>query len=492
MHKGYIYFIWVILIIPGISHAQTSKYWSLNFASEPSILGGAVVGGYAENQAIYYNPAIISETKSDNIGMSGEIVALDFYKVKNAFGQDFDFRFSQLNVVPSFVSLFLKSKKQPKLSYQLALLTRDRMGMDIMESLTGKSDVFQDMPGTESYAGLYEAYVLYQDVWAGGGMAYEPNERFSIGISTFLSVKRLSDKLTKSLKIYSRNDSDSLELYSNRHEISRTDLINFRLQTKIGFQYKFQKYRIGLNCTMPSILIAGQAKRYREFGFTRFSTGEIESIPPFLIIDSQNELPANYRDPFSIAMGINYAPTPDRDMLGVSIEYFHEIPAYKMVDAEKTADIDALDIELNPNIDFMSIWYGACNLINLSIGYRKYINEGLTLLGGFRTDFDYLKGVDFSGTSNEYNNFIKLQWDVFHITGGARFNISRHRFVVGAQYSISKEDDLRPLIDFNPSPDLNKSTLPTALPHNTKAELNYNGIAFFFGFIFNFLDKAEK
>ena len=81
---------------------QTSRYWSLNFASEPSILAGAVVGGYAENQAIYYNPAIISESKSDNIGLSGEIVSLDFYKAKNALGREFDLKFSQFRLSDSF------------------------------------------------------------------------------------------------------------------------------------------------------------------------------------------------------------------------------------------------------------------------------------------------------------------------------------------------------------------------------------------------------
>jgi len=492
MHKKYLAVIWIALIFSYNCFAQTSRYWSLNFASEPSILAGAVVGGYAENQAIYYNPAIIAETKSDNVGLSGEVVAMDFYKVKNGFGQDFDFRFSQLNVVPSFVSFFLKSKNQPKLSYQLALLTRDRMNMDITESRTGKTDVFLDQPRTESFSALYETYIMYQDVWVGGGAAYELNEQFSIGISTFLSVKRFSDKLTKSLNIFSRNDLDSMELYSNRHEISRTDLINFRLQTKVGLQYKFPKCRFGLNFTLPSILFGGQGKRYREFGFTRYTDGDIESIPPFLIVDSQNELPADYKDPLSISLGFNYAPNPELDMLGLSIEYFHEIPVYRMVEAERTLDTGIAEFDSDPNVDFMSIWYGARRLVNVSIGYRKYINKELTLLGGFRTDFDYLKNVDFSGTSNEYNNFIKLQWDVFHLTGGARINISRHRFVVGAQYSLSREKNLNPLIDFNPSPDLKNSQLPTALPNSTQAELKYNGIAVFFGFIFNFLDKAEK
>ncbi len=485
----------VFLLFPLFMHdayGQTTRYWSLNFASEPSILAGAVVGGFAENQAAYYNPATISESKSDNIGLSGEILQLDFYNAKNAFGRDIDMKLSQFNVLPSYVSIFLKSRKNPDLSMQLALLTRDKNDFDISESIVGNADIYPSLGNLEEYSVLYESTLRYRDVWAGGGVAYKLNERLSLGASAFACIKRMTDKLTRSINIVSNGPPDSLNLYSNVREISRTDVTNYKLQTKIGLQYELPKWRIGVNISLPSLLIFSQAKRYREVGISQVyseSTGEI--MPDDVIIGTNDNAKGEFRDPLSIAVGVNYCPIPDKDMIGVSIEYFKNIPVYKLVDTEGTGDFINHNYPDISGEEFLSLWYGASDVLNVSLGYRKYINEGLTLLGGVRTDFDYLKNVDFTGTGNDYNNFIKFYWDVIHITGGARFNISRHRFIVGAQYSYGKESRMRQLADFIPQINVGDNDLPFENLGDANVEFRYNSIGVFFGFIFNFLDKKD-
>lgn len=424
--------------------------------------------------------------------MSGEIIQFDFYKAKNAFGKDIDLNLTQFNVLPSYVSIFLKSRKNPDLSIQLALLTRDKNDFDISESRIGASEIYPSGPEKEEYGVLYESTLRYRDVWLGGGVAYQLNERFSLGASTFLSLKRMTDKLTRSINIVSNTTSDSLNLYSNVREISRTDIINYKLQTKIGLQYKLPKWRFGVNISMPSLLVFNQAKRYREVGISQvYSEPDGEIMPDDVIIGTDGDAKGEFKDPFSVAIGVNYCPVPDRDMLGITIEYFKEIPVYKLVGTEGNGNFINHNYPDISSDDFLSLWYGANDILNLSFGYRKYINEGLTLLGGVRTDFDYLKNVDFTGTGNEYNNFVKFYWDVVHITGGARFNISRHRFVVGAQYSYGKESRMRQLADFIPQVDLGDNSLPFENLDNNSVEFRYNSIGVFFGIIFNFMDKKN-
>ncbi len=462
----------------------------MNFASEPSILAGAVVGGFAENQAAYYNPATISESKSDNIGLSGEIFQLDFYKAKNAFGRDLDLKLSQFNVLPSYVSIFLKSRKNDRLSLQLTLLTRDKNDYDISEAFVGEADIYPSFQGLEEYAVFYENTIRYVDNWIGAGAAYKVTERLSVGLSSFVSIKKFTDKLTKSINIIYQDFPDSAKSYSAAREISRIDLTNFRLQTKIGMQYNLSKWRFGLNFSLPSLLLFEKGKRYREVGTNQlFIESEGQFLPDLALIGSDQSISSNYKDPFSIALGVNYCPAPDKDMIGMSIEYFRKIPVYRLVNAENSKDVI-----LQSNIsgdEFLSVWYGANDVVNVSVGYRKYINDGLTLLGGVRTDFDYLKGVDFSESGNEYNNALKFNSDVLHITGGARFNILRHRFVVGAQYSLGKETDLKQLEDFVPQVDFGEGDLSFGNLGESNVEFRYNSIAVFFGFIFNVVDKKD-
>ncbi len=471
------------------SAGQTTRYWSLNFASEPSILAGAVVGGFAENQAVYYNPATISESKSDNIGLSGEIVQLELYKAKNALGKDFDLKLTQFNVVPNYVSVFYKSRKNEDLSFQLAILTRDKNDFDVLESRIGVADLYTSFIGLENYGIMYESTLRYRDIWLGGGVAYRLTDRLSIGASAFLGIKKLTDKLTRSINIDSDQFPDSTVFFSNAREISRTDLTNFKLQSKIGLQYQLPKWRFGLNVSMPSFLITSWAKRYREVGINRIYDESIgEFLPDAVMIGSDKELPGEFKDPLSVAVGINYCPVPNEDMLGVSIEYFAKIPVYKMVDAEGSPAILPDNHGLS-NDEFLSLWYGASDIMNVSVGYRKFINESLTLLGGLRTDFDYLKKVDFSGTGNEYNNFIKFHWDVFHITAGARFNFLRHRLVIGAQYSYGNEQNSKQLADFAPQIEINNTEVSLENLTESRVNFKYHSVALFFGFIFNFLDN---
>ena len=204
----------------------------------------------------------------------------------------------------------------------------------------------------------------------------------------------------------------------------------------------------------------------------------------FVFVGSNKDLPATYKDPFSIAFGINYSSDIEKNMIGFCVEYFHEIPVYEMVDAENVSIIS--EPKIFQDNDFLSVWHGARSLINLAIGTRQFINPRLTLLGGFQTDFDYLNGVDFAGTSNENNNFVNYYTDVMHIMAGARFTISKHRFIIGTQFSFGSEDQLRQVGDFRPNIVNQENALPVENLVEVPVTYSYNGLALFFGFIFNF------
>lgn len=478
-------------------HAQTTRYWSLNFASEPSILAGAVVGGYAENQAIYYNPALIYENEMENVSFSGEIISLDFYNADNAFGNGFDLQNFQFNVLPSYLSVYISSKKNDRWDFQIALLTRDKNDFDITESITGRSDIYQTVLGEEGYSNLYGTVIRYTDVWLGGGASFRVSDKFSVGWSSFLSVKKVDNKLTKSINIIPEPDSlqftdpDATYTYSNARQISSFSILSYNLQNKFGMQYKSAPWSVGLNVSLPSIHLFGNGRIHGEFGANNvYDEVNVRFVDDFLAVGSGDQLPVRYKDPLSIAFGVNYSPGRDKDMLGVSLEYFHEIPTYRMLDAREVPIFIAPDTRYEG--DLLSAWHGARSVLNVAVGYSKYVNPRLTLLGGFRTDFDYLKGVNLNENENASIRYIDYFYDVMHLTLGARFSISRHRFIAGAQYSFGQEDKLRQLADFVPGIILDGIDLPVENLDEVPVTFSYNGLAFFFGFIFNFEDKEQK
>ena len=476
--------------------AQTTRYWSLNFASEPSILAGAVVGGNAENQAIYYNPAVIHENEVDNISFSGEIISLDFYNADNAFGTGFDLKNFQFNVLPSYLSFYFKSKKNKRWSFQLALLTRDKNDFDVTESITGTRDIYPSIPGVEGFSNFYSTIVRYNDVWIGGGASFKISDKLSVGMSSFISVKSLDNKLTKSINIIpdynslQSSDPDAIYQYANARQISSYKVNSYNLQTKIGLQYRTGQWSLGMNVTLPSFQIYGTGKIYGEFGTNNIYDGINETlIDDFLAVGSGQELDVRYQDPLSIAIGVNHSSNQGKDMLGVSLEYFHEIAPYRMIDATDVPVFIAPNI--NSQSDLLSVWNGARSLVNVAVGYRKFINPRLTLLGGVRTDFDYLKNYTLVEDDQVSIRNLDYYTDVMHLTLGARFSVSRHRFIAGIQYSFGQEDKQRQLADFIPDIILDGIDLPVENLDEVPVTFTYNGLAIFFGFIFNFEQKQE-
>ena len=147
MHFQKSIFTILFIGIQVVCSGQTTKYWSLNFASEPTLLGGAVIGTGAGNQSAYYNPALISEMGSDNLSISADVVTLDFYNIENAYGEDLDHKFAQFNILPTFISFLIQSKRNKRLSFEVAALSRDRTDYDVFASTAGEFDVYPTISG---------------------------------------------------------------------------------------------------------------------------------------------------------------------------------------------------------------------------------------------------------------------------------------------------------------------------------------------------------
>jgi len=309
MHFQKLFLVFFILGYAIISTGQTTKYWSLNFASEPTILAGAVIGSGAENQSAYYNPALISEITSDNVSISGDVITLEFYKVENAYGFELDQKITQFIVLPSYISFLLKSKKNENLSFEIAILSRDRTDYNILASTDGDFDIYPHFPGNERFSAMSEIVSRYWDTWIGAGSAYKVSDRFSVGMSSFISIKKMIDKRTKSINVFPKEDTIYLNdtpvpfFYSHASIIDRVDLSNIRLLLKLGLQYKIPNWRFGLNITLPSILIAGSGNRYREISTSSiFDKENEEFLNDFIIVDSQEKLPATYKDPLLLLL----------------------------------------------------------------------------------------------------------------------------------------------------------------------------------------------
>ncbi|RLD22943.1 MAG: hypothetical protein DRI71_06630, partial [Bacteroidetes bacterium] len=81
----------------------------------------------------------------------------------------------------------------------------------------------------------------------------------------------------------------------------------------------------------------------------------------------------------------------------------------------------------------LSVYDQATQVLNLAVGLRKDIREGLSFLGGARTDFNY---APTSFLDSE--RFIPKMsyWDLYHLTGGVIWYNDKAHLTLGGDYAF--------------------------------------------------------
>ena len=220
-----------------------------------------------------------------------------------------------------------------------------------------------------------------------------------------------------------------------------------------------------------------------------FFTGKKKGLPNMDISDSQykQNVTANYKEPWSIALGFTYRSQNAKHSFFSTMEYFHRIKPYKVVEAEESPNLDDYTgTETFQHDEWLTVARSAQPVLNVAVGYRWEVSSNFLLLGGFKTDFNHQKNInkeELQGT----NQFKSLELDVYHFTSGARFNIKQHVIFTGFRFAFGSEKDLPFLINIA-EPEEYSLTEEAALQGTrlNRMDARYVGMSLYFGAIFNF------
>ena len=233
-----------------------NHYWTQNFNSTSSLIGGAVVAGDGDNSSIYYNPATIVEMeKGSNVSLAANLFSWNVYRNYNALGTGNNLFNTNFQVQPQFVSFTYKPPKG-SVSYAFSVLTRVKEDMETEFAKSQDYDVLPYFPGKEMYSGIFSYRNQYSDTWVGLGLGQQLKNGFSYGITLFVSASGLIYHYMYSTTAYQFNDSinnnnnSSIALNSYEESIK---FYQYRIISKFGLAYKHDKWRFGLVVTVPSL-----------------------------------------------------------------------------------------------------------------------------------------------------------------------------------------------------------------------------------------------
>lgn len=439
----------VIFLFSSIqTNAQSRHYWSENFNTESSLVGSAVIGSDVGPSAVYYNPSLIKEDDINKIALSANLVSFQNITLDKIANAGTEYGKFLLKVQPKFLSDTWGSKKNPKITYELAFLVPITYNINFTYLYNDQLEVINRLRGIADFTG--EIRYKYDDFNVGGGLSKKISDRFTIGASGFLSVKIMDYGLIVSRKARQHTDT----IYSNgvpqpfySAEKTSFELMNYydtSLLFKLGLHYRYVNgnWVVGPNVATPNLSLFGSGNVTKAFDRCNIfdnSTDQFASNISFL--SSQQKIGTEVKDPLSIALGLQYK-TPNRKTKFIfSTEYFMAIDPYKML---KTGDSKvSVNLQLSNIAEVMTFYASANSVLNAGGGVTEYINETLMINGGFRTDFNTTATaplpelVDPEGKPRVN----VLPYDKFHFMTGPRLQLEKIGLVLGGQYTTGGASD---------------------------------------------------
>ena len=442
-YTGFIQFVSILFLLITFNApawSQGGRYWDQNLNSEAALLSGAVVAGESGIAAIYYNPATISEMTKNNLSLSANLFSVYYFKADDALGADFPADRTQLSIYPRIITLTLNPKKKPDLTIEMAYFTKTNEYLQINRGISLSDDIISSNPGDESYTGEYYLRSKFQDYYGGAGFGYKLSNSLALGFSGLISYKddQYYNLITADAFTLPDETNSAQYLSDSRYHL-KYNMFDVRLITKLGLHLKQDFWSFGANISFPSIKIFGNGTVVKQFEYSNIhkELGNTEVSDKFYA-GRQKKCPAHFKDPLSISAGANYYSPSGKSIILFTAEYFFGLPAYDYIEAGNDPGEEGYIFSPMEAGEWLSFYNQHSPVFNAGIAFKKIVSSKLTLFGGFRTDFNYMRN-DEEPSLLEINKKPNYSLNVFHFNYGVGYNFKRGSITMGTQLSYGQE-----------------------------------------------------
>jgi hypothetical protein len=483
-------FFFGFLICSTAGAQGTGRYWDQNLNSEAALLSGAVVAGEGGIAAIYYNPATITEMTKNNLSLSANLFSVYFFKADKALGVSFPADRVQFDIYPRIITLTLNPKKNPDLTIELAFFTKANEYLQINKGISLSDDIIAANPGDENYTGEYYLRSRFQDYYGGAGFGYKVSEKLSLGLSTLISYK--DDQFYNLISANAFTIGDQAQYLSDAAYHLKYNMFDVRLITKLGMRYKQQSWAFGANVNLPSVKIFGDGTVVRQY---KYSNIHLEPSAPdaseLYYAGRQRNCKAHFKDPLSIAAGLNFYSPSGKSILLFTAEYFLGLSSYRYIEASNDPGEEGYDFAPGEPGEWLSFRIQQEPVFNAGVAFKQQINSNLGFSGGFRTDFKCVDYSDYPGFL-EYNKKSNYNVNVYHLNYGLNKVFKRGSITLGMQFSYGQDKNENQIINLTePVEYINETIMPLTGPVQNNVTVRYTDVSIYFAFLFNFMKDEQ-
>lgn len=437
MHRVFVIFLFIAYTG---CYGQDNNYWNMQFGAKSSLLGGAVVGGYADNGAMFYNPGALNFKDNANVNVSANLYKVERMRIRNALGSGLSVQSYNFDVTPQLISGTKRLSRHVDIG--AVFLTHNDVDITFQQSYAATKAIYpKDSLFKRNYIGDFDYRNRINEQWFGLSMSFNLNPKLSIGFTHFFCYRfqRFSQHISATAV---STDTTANKGFTTQYDYARDvryDLMN--TVSKFGVLYKPGKnLQIGITATMPSLTLFGRGKTYTKIYSSNLASNNYES---YTVFDRQKGLNAQYNTPFSIALGIKTIIGKARVYL--TGEYFAAITQYDVINPKDSFNVNKSGVEYNSS-NLLGVQYSAQQILNGSIGVEYELFKKLSVLGSFRTDFNSQKNKI---TSTDNNSLVTSYIDLFHTTLGCVLKRNKKSIIVGISYSFGELLSQKQFADFN-------------------------------------------
>jgi hypothetical protein len=444
----------VAFCISGLSLLAQSNYWTQQYGSRSSLMGGCVVGGVRDNSALYYNPAGIAYIDSAHLNVSANAYGLDFMQLKNGAGTNLDLQSLKILVYPQFISGLIKFKLAPKLKLAYGLLTRYRGEIKMhADNTLPDYNVIPNSTNGQYYYGTFDYELSTISQWGGFALGYKFTPFFAMGLTTFATYTHYDGfrKTFATADVYNPDPDSSYMARFGSYEYNQVD--HFGLLWKLGFQFNWEKFKLGLAITTPNISLFGFSRVGRTLEYNNqdkfiSDTVAIGRYPSWLASDDKSGLNTIMKSPLSIALGLEWDFPKTSTKITGTVEWFAAVPEYTVAGSTAPVFIRPTDQYMGAvaNQHFMELRDSHGPVINFGVGLDQRIGKRTYLYFGMRTDFNngYQSANNRSIMTNRFNQGYN---HYFHFSGGITYKKGGSDITFGLNYGLGTTVFRRQLIN---------------------------------------------
>lgn len=317
---------WVIVstaLLGGAAHAHDTTYWTEQFGSNASMLGGAVVGGVRDSSATFYNPGALAFIGAPQLSVSADAYGLEGFTIEDGAGSGADLKANRTVVMPALLATTMSFDALPNQRVAYSLLTRKRFSFAVNGRRDERVNVLDDdrEPGTEEYIGQFSSKGDITDLWGGLSWAWRVNDNIGIGFTAYGGYYDL--QYSESIIARAIPASRTIAL-SDRSSVF--GFSHLRGIAKLGAAFDYPPFKIGLAVTSSSFGNSGKGTIAADFAASNVDINGDKSVLSFVADDRQENLEATFKSPMSLSAGIDWEKD-DRTTLSLACRWRSNILA---------------------------------------------------------------------------------------------------------------------------------------------------------------------